>query len=34
MHTVLALVLVVGALLHVLFVDEYVNSLWKQILWA
>ena len=34
MHTVLALVLVVGALLHVLFVDEYVNSLWKQILWG
>jgi predicted ferric reductase len=33
-HTVLALVLVVGALLHVLFVDEYVNSLWKQILWG
>jgi predicted ferric reductase len=33
-HTVLALVLVVGALGHVLFVDEYVSSLWKQILWA
>src|ERR671915_786945 len=33
-HTVLALVLVVGALLHVFFVDEYVSSLWKQILWG
>jgi predicted ferric reductase len=33
-HSVLALVLVVGALLHVLFVDEYVSSLWKQILWG
>src|SRR5689334_2903028 len=31
-HTVLALVLVLGGLLHVLFVDEYVSSLWKQIL--
>jgi predicted ferric reductase len=34
MHTGLALVLVVGALLHVFFVDEYVSSLWKQILWG
>jgi predicted ferric reductase len=34
MHTVLALVLVVGALLHVFFVDEYVSSLWKQVLWG
>jgi predicted ferric reductase len=33
-HTALALVLVVGALLHVFFVDEYVSSLWKQILWG
>src|SRR5262252_3160237 len=33
-HTVLALVLIVGALGHVFFVDEYVSSLWKQILWA
>ena len=33
-HTVLALVLVVGALGHILFVDEYVSSLWKQILWG
>jgi predicted ferric reductase len=34
MHTALALVLVGGALLHVFFVDEYVSSLWKQILWG
>ena len=34
MHTVLALVLVVRALLHVFFVHEYVSSLWKQILWG
>jgi predicted ferric reductase len=34
LHTGLAVVLVVGALLHVLFVDEYVSSLWKQVLWA
>jgi predicted ferric reductase len=34
LHTVLALVLVIGALGHILFVDEYVSSLWKQILWA
>jgi predicted ferric reductase len=27
-------VLVVGALLHILFVDEYVSSLWKQLLWG
>jgi len=27
-------VLVAGALLHILFVDEYVSSLWKQILWG
>jgi predicted ferric reductase len=33
-HAALALVLVVGALLHILFVDEYVSSLWKQILWG
>jgi predicted ferric reductase len=33
-HTALALVLVVGALLHVFFVNEYVSSLWKQILWV
>jgi predicted ferric reductase len=33
-HTVLALVLVLGALGHVFFVDEYVSSLWKKILWG
>ncbi len=33
-HTVLAVVLVVGAVGHIVFVDEYVGSLWKQILWA
>ena len=34
MHAALALVVVVGALLHVFFVDEYVSSLWKQSLWG
>jgi predicted ferric reductase len=33
-HTVLAVVLVVGALAHILFVDEYVGALWKQVLWG
>jgi predicted ferric reductase len=33
-HTVLAVVLVVGGVGHILFVDEYVSSLWKQILWG
>jgi predicted ferric reductase len=33
-HTVLAVVLVVGAVGHIYFVDEYVGSLWKQILWG
>ena len=33
-HAVLAVVLVVGAVRHIIFVDEYVSSLWKQILWA
>jgi predicted ferric reductase len=33
-HTVLAVVLVVGAVGHIIFVDEYVGSLWKQVLWA
>jgi predicted ferric reductase len=33
-HTVLAVVAVGGALAHVYFVDEYVSSIWKQILWA
>jgi predicted ferric reductase len=34
LHSVLAVVLIVGALGHVFFVDEYVSSLWKQILWG
>src|SRR5262249_49927367 len=29
-----AVVLVVGAVGHIIFVDEYVNSIWKQILWG
>jgi predicted ferric reductase len=33
-HTVLAVVAVGGALAHVYFVDEYVSSIWKQILWG
>ena len=30
----LAVVAVGGALAHVYFVDEYVSSIWKQILWG
>src|SRR5918992_519618 len=33
-HTVLAVVAVLGALAHVYFVDEYVSALWKQLLWG
>ena len=33
-HTALAVVAVGGALAHVYFVDEYVSSIWKQILWG
>jgi predicted ferric reductase len=33
-HTVLAVVAVLGALAHVYFVDEYVSTLWKQVLWG
>jgi predicted ferric reductase len=33
-HSVLAALLIVGALLHIFFVNEYVSSLWKQILWG
>jgi predicted ferric reductase len=33
-HSVLAVILIVGALGHVFFVDEYVSALWKQILWG
>jgi predicted ferric reductase len=34
LHTVLALVLVVGALMHIYLVHQYLNSLWKQVLWG
>jgi predicted ferric reductase len=33
-HTVLAVVAVLGALGHVYFVDEYVSTLWKRLLWG
>jgi predicted ferric reductase len=33
-HTMLAVVAVLGALVHVYFVDEYVNELWKRLLWG
>ncbi len=33
-HTVLAVVVIVTALLHIYFVDEYVSSLIKQVLWG
>jgi predicted ferric reductase len=33
-HTVLAVILVVGAVGHIVFVDEYIGSLWKQVLWS
>jgi predicted ferric reductase len=33
-HTVLAVVVVVTALVHIYFVDEYVSSLVKQVLWG
>jgi predicted ferric reductase len=33
-HTVLAVVIVVTALVHIYFVDEYVSSLVKQVLWG
>jgi predicted ferric reductase len=33
-HTVLAVVAVVGSLAHVYFVDEYVSSPWKRVLWG
>src|SRR5262245_22451668 len=33
-HTVLAVVLIVGAVGHIFFVDEYVSSLWKRVLWV
>ncbi|MGH9227239.1 MAG: ferredoxin reductase family protein [Acidimicrobiales bacterium] len=33
-HTALAVVAILGALVHVYLVDEYVNTLWKQVLWG
>lgn len=33
-HTALAVLAVVGALVHVYFVDEYVSTVWKQALWG
>ena len=33
-HAVLAVVLIVGAVGHVWFVDEYVSSPWKRVLWG
>ncbi|MBB4661797.1 ferric reductase-like transmembrane domain-containing protein [Conexibacter arvalis] len=33
-HAVLATVLIVGAVGHIYFVDEYVSALWKQLLWG
>jgi len=34
LHAVLAVVAIVAALVHVLLVNYYVDSLWKQVLWA
>jgi predicted ferric reductase len=34
LHTVLAVVAVVAALVHVLLVNYYVDTIWKQVLWA
>lgn len=34
LHAVLAVVAVVAAVVHVLLVDYYVDTLWKQVLWA
>jgi predicted ferric reductase len=33
-HTVLAVVVIVTAVVHIYFVDEYVSSLWKRVLWG
>ena len=33
-HTALAVVAVVGALVHVYLVDQYVDTLWKRLLWG
>ncbi|MEV0824158.1 hypothetical protein [Nonomuraea rubra] len=34
LHTVMATLAVTAALVHVLLVNHYVDSLWKQVLWA
>src|SRR5262247_689781 len=34
LHTVLAVVAVVGALVHVHLIDGYVNAPWKRVLWG
>ncbi|MGW5241753.1 ferredoxin reductase family protein [Monashia sp. NPDC004114] len=34
LHTVLAVVAVVAALVHILLVDYYVDTVWKRALWA
>jgi predicted ferric reductase len=34
LHAVLAVIAVVAALIHILLVDYYVNSIWKQVLWS
>jgi predicted ferric reductase len=34
LHTVLAVIAVVAALVHVLLVDYYVDNVWKQVLWS
>jgi predicted ferric reductase len=34
LHAALAVVIIVTALVHVILVDHYVNSLWKQALWV
>ena len=34
LHAVLAVIAVVAALVHVLLVNYYVDSLWKQVLWS
>ena len=34
LHAVLAVIAVLAALVHVLLVDYYVDSVWKQVLWS
>lgn len=33
LHAVLAVVVIVAALVHLILVDYYINSFWKQVLW-